>query len=126
MVRKWFNRVIDELCGAGYIKKTDVKINGKGPARRCLHLLKTPTPNERAEDLPLGPLDFPIRIKTMKEDIPILHVLIDSSLESQILQVLQASGENGATQRVSSIDHEIAISDLTLLLIGNWFCIKFR
>ncbi|KAG2206002.1 hypothetical protein INT47_005320 [Mucor saturninus] len=99
LVRKWFNRVIDELCSKGYIRKSDLKVDGKGLRRRCLHLLKTPTSNEKNEDLPMDPLEFPIKIKTMKEDVPILHVLIDSSLESQILQVLLASGENGATQR---------------------------
>lgn len=69
--------------------------------RRCLHLLKVPIGNEKAEDLPIEPLEFPIKIKTMQEDIPILHVLIDSPLENQILQVLLAAGTNGATQRVN-------------------------
>lgn len=70
-------------------------------SRRCLHLLKIPEHQEKAEDLPMDALEFPIRIKTMREDIPILHILVDSSLESQVLQVLLATGTNGATQRVN-------------------------
>jgi hypothetical protein len=71
-----------------------------GQIRRCLHLVKMPETSAAIEELPTDAMDFPLRIKSIKKDIPILHILVDSSLESQCLQVLAAAGENGATQKV--------------------------
>ena len=100
-VRKWYNRTINELCGKGYIRKINADVPGIRRSRRCLQLIKIPEKLEPIE-MPVEQLEYPIRVKSVASEIPILSFLADSSLESQIQQVLVAAGENGATQKVGA------------------------
>ncbi|KAI9266422.1 hypothetical protein EDC94DRAFT_516058 [Helicostylum pulchrum] len=98
-VRKWFNRTVDELCIKGYLKKSNFRENNKGRAHRCLHLVNLPEKKKAFEEFPLDEINFPIRIHSIRNDVPIIPTLVDCSLESQVLQVLRAAADYGATQK---------------------------
>lgn len=100
-VRKWFNRTVDELCVKGYLKKTNFREKSKGRAQRCLHLVNLPEEKKSREELPVEEIIFPFRINSIRSDVPTIPALVDCSLESQVLHVLKAASNRGATQKVS-------------------------
>lgn len=44
-------------------------------------------------------IEFPITIKSTENNYPIVHILLDTPLESQCLQFMMAAGTQGVTQR---------------------------
>ncbi|KAI7899976.1 uncharacterized protein BX663DRAFT_519176 [Cokeromyces recurvatus] len=106
-VRKWFNRTVDEICLKGYFRKMNVCIDDTGIPKRCLQLLKTPeetqSNNVKLSHFTSEKAKFPIRIKSTKNNVPIVHALVDSSLERQCFQIIDAAGSKGVTQSAISL-----------------------
>lgn len=101
-VKSWFNRSLNELCMKGFFKKSNLKIDNKGRYFRCIHLLKLPEEKEKGNiqtEVLREEISYPIRIKSTKGELPILHYLHDTSIQSQLYQVIEASGTQGVIAR---------------------------
>ncbi|CAO3661734.1 unnamed protein product [Rhizopus stolonifer] len=101
-VKSWFNRSLNELCMKGFFKKSNLKIDNKGRYFRCIHLLKLPEEKGKETiqiEVPREEVSYPIRIKSTKGELPILHYLHDTSIQSQLYQVIEASGKQGVIAR---------------------------
>lgn len=112
------------------MKKTNFRENNKGRAQRCLHLVNLPEEKKSREELPMDEIIFPFRIRSIRSDVPIIPTLVDCSLESQVLHVLKAASDRGATQKVSLCGFffflQEDVGDTKHFNLGNWFCSKYR